>query len=92
MKNTLGGHADITPWAESFDIGLCLVKVVCTMYVCISMLLVLHTTLLYLPSLSKETINIQFNSGTYALGNSILSFTEFLSMFECKDSRKILLL
>ena len=28
------------------------------------------------------------NSGTYALGNSILSFTEFLSMFECKDSRK----
>ena len=26
------------------------------------------------------------NSGTYALGNSILSFIEFLSMFECKDS------
>ena len=30
------------------------------------------------------------DSGTYALGNSILSFTEFLSMFECKDSKKIL--
>ena len=30
------------------------------------------------------------DSGTYALGNSILSFTEFLSMFECKDSTKIL--
>ena len=26
------------------------------------------------------------NSGTYALGNSILSLAEFLSMFECKDT------
>ena len=41
-----------------------------------------HCFLFWLPR--------DLKSGTYALGNSILSFTEFLSMFECKDSRKIL--